>query len=162
MPKCGRSMMLCGMIWPYPTTTIRSALNDCSCSKLSGRRIRSGWNTGRPRSSAALFTGDSATCCPRLFGRSGWVNTAKTECPEETSASSEGTANSGVPRKTTRIKYSRLVPLAVFLELLDLAFDNVPLQRAEVVQEQDAVQMVDFVEQSTRKQFFASNLDRLP
>ena len=57
--------------------------------------------------------------------------------------------------------WPKLIPLAGFLKLLDLAFDDVSLQGAQMIQEENAVQVIDLVEQRTRKQFFASNLNRL-
>src|ERR1035441_1499881 len=72
-------------------------------STASGRRTRSGWETVRPRRSAACFTGDAAAFCPRPLGRSGCVSTAATSWPASTMASSVGTAKAGVPRKIRRI-----------------------------------------------------------
>ena len=51
---------------------------------------------------ARVLTGASLVFCPRPRGRSGCVTTATTEWRERSSASSVGTANSGVPKNTTR------------------------------------------------------------
>ena len=65
--------------------------------------MRSGCSTGRPAASARALTGASDTFCPRPRGRSGCVTTPTTVCGEAaSSASSVGTANSGVPKKTMR------------------------------------------------------------
>src|ERR1035438_3033754 len=103
---------------------------------------------GMPWRIAAAFTGDGISSCLRPFGRSGWVTTRDTACPEETRASSVGTANSGVPRKIMRMGKPResfegrlptarrmpscptwqscgLFPFAGPLELFDFAFDQV-------------------------------------
>jgi hypothetical protein len=47
------------------------------------------------------------------------------------------------------------LPVAVLLELLDAAEDEVALEAAEAVDEEDAVEMVYFVEQGAGEKFFA-------
>ena len=54
---------------------------------------------------AVILTGASVTFCPRPRGRSGWVTTPTTWCGDLIRCSSEGTANCGVPKNTTRIRY---------------------------------------------------------
>ena len=49
---------------------------------------------------AHSFTGVGWSFMPRFLGLSGWLNTPTTWCPAATRASSEGTANSGVPMNT--------------------------------------------------------------
>lgn len=56
-----------------------------------------------PRSSATALTGDGCRVRPRPARASGRVSTATTSWPESSSASSEGTAVSGVPAKTSLI-----------------------------------------------------------
>src|SRR5262249_19203305 len=67
-----------------------------------------GWSTGTPARSASSFTGEAWMCCPRPRGRSGWVTTATTE-PTARHARSEGTENSGVPKKARREATSGLL-----------------------------------------------------
>src|SRR5215471_8184930 len=147
------------MIWPYPTMTMISGAMDRSFSTPSGRRIRSGWNTARPCRRAASLTGDIAIAPPRPFGRSGCVTTSSTECPAAIIRSRVGTANAGVPRKTVR---NRLIPLAGLRQLLDLTFDQVPLQGADVRDEQNPVKVVDLMLHRTGQQIFSRPLEPVP
>ncbi len=67
--------------------------------------------SGTSAASAFCFTGDALTCCPRPRSLSGCVTTPTARlAEEESSASSEGTANSGVPKRTTRMKALEGVP----------------------------------------------------
>ena len=50
-------------------------------------------------SSATDFTGGGVSFFPLPLGLSGWQTIQATLCPEPKSAFSEGTANSGVPKK---------------------------------------------------------------
>ena len=61
---------------------------------------RSGFAMGRPASSARRATSEGTARPCRPTGRSGRVTTSATSKPAESSASSDGTANSGVPKKT--------------------------------------------------------------
>src|SRR6266571_1209853 len=82
---------------------------------MSGRRSRSrtrnapsvgfsGWKIVSSSDSAATFTGGGISVArERPCGASGCVTTATTSNPSPTSARSEGTANSGVPKNATRI-----------------------------------------------------------
>ena len=55
------------------------------------------------REARLYFTGGATACeRERPCGLSGCVTTARTSNPSPSSASREGTANSGVPKKTTR------------------------------------------------------------
>src|SRR6202049_585644 len=66
------------------------------------------------------------------------------------------------PRHSLRRGSSRLqsLPLALFLELFDFSFDEVALEHAEMLQKQDAVQVIDFVAESAGHQVFGANLKR--
>src|ERR1019366_5086637 len=131
-------------------------LSNCA-RNLSLFLIFSGWTTGRPSPSAVRFTGDSASCRPRPLGRSGWVATSFTRKPAATSFSSVGTANCGVPQNTRSIMGA--LPFALLDQLADLAFHNVSLQSADVADIELAVEMVGFVHQRARQQFFSAYLD---
>src|SRR5580658_2640637 len=83
---------------------------------------------------------------------------------------SAGTANSGVPQKTTRIEALSILfgrgnsrqerlPLALFFQFFDFAPDQVALEHAEVLQEQDAVQVIDFVAEGAGHEVFGANLE---
>ena len=64
-------------------------------------------------SSAATFTAGACSCSPRPAGRSGWHTTAATSATP-VSASSEGTAISGVPKKIARMRSHSLTAVVVF------------------------------------------------
>src|SRR5271170_1119227 len=65
------------------------------------------------------------------------------------SASRVGTANCGVPQRTSFIA----LPLASLLQLADAPLDEVALQRAHAEDEEDAVKMVDLMLKGPRQQF---------
>jgi len=72
--------------------------------------------------------------------------TASTEMPGSAeSRRSEGTANSGVPqiRCAWQAPARYGLPLAGLPQFADAAFDQVPFQHAEVLDKQDAVQVID-------------------
>src|ERR1041385_6238325 len=93
---------------------------------------------------------------PRPCGRSGCVTTSSTLNPAAASLSSEGTANCGVPQK---IRFTALFPFAGAHELPDLALDQVALQRADVADEQLAMQMIVFMQKGAGQQSFAGVLE---
>ena len=74
-----------------------------SASTTSGV-IRLASTTGNPSSSALALTGDGSSFLPRPRTASGRVTTSAISFPASTSEVSEGTAKSGVPIKTIRIK----------------------------------------------------------
>src|SRR6266446_6468429 len=114
----------------------------------SGSRTDAGWRTGRPRPIASILTGPGAGGEePLRRGRSGWVTTAAISSPESSRAFNDGTANSGVPMKTKRMAPSgrNEVPVSGSLSLLHLLLDQPPLERAQVLDEETPVQMVDLV-----------------
>ncbi len=53
------------------------------------------------------------------------------------------------------------VPLSGFLKLLDFAADDVPFQRAEVIDEENAVQVIDFVLEGAGQKLLTGKLDAL-
>ena len=132
----------------------------------AGSRTFSGCITGIPAAVAAFFTGENDTSCPRPRGRSGCVYTPKisnSDCASK--CFREGTANCGVPQKTKRILLTAgtpgsapQLPLALFAHLLDLPPDQVALQHAQVLEKQNAVQVIDLVAKGTSQQVFAANL----
>src|SRR4051812_15299626 len=138
---------------------MQSAFVAANSSTTSGRRTRCGWRTSTPRRSADSLTGDRASCWPRPLGRSGWVYTAATSWPALTIRSSVGTANCGVPMKTTRI--AALAPLSEFLHLADLAANEIALQGAHVVDIQGAVEVIRLVLEGSGQQTVCGQLEPL-
>ena len=70
--------------------------------------IRLASTTGNPSSSALALTGEGSSFLPRPRTASGRVITSAISFPASTSEVSEGTAKSGVPINTIRIKVSLL------------------------------------------------------
>jgi hypothetical protein len=77
---------------------------------------------------------------------------------------SEGTANCGVPQNTSRKRFTAPslaqaaeLPLAFFPQFLDLSFDQVALQHAQVLQEKNPIQVIDLMAESPRQQILAAN-----
>ncbi len=77
-----------------------AALNASTTSGV----IRLASTTGNPSSSALALTGDGSSFLPRPRTASGRVTTSAISLPASTSETSEGTAKSGVPINTIRIK----------------------------------------------------------
>ena len=102
MPRRGVASTGSVRIRPYAATTPRSARSAASSARNGSCFSRSGCSTGTPPSIARAFTGASLVFWPRPRGRSGCVTTPTTACADCSSASSEGTANAGVPKKTIR------------------------------------------------------------
>src|SRR5438132_1374372 len=120
----------------------------------AGSLGRSGCSTGTSSASAASFTGGgTAVERERPCGLSGCVTTATTSKPSPSSASSGGTANSGVPKKTTRtLELARRlrrdllqVPRLPLPGLLPFGQQQAALHGAEMVEEQHAVEVIDLV-----------------
>src|SRR5439155_14022522 len=98
----------------------------------------------------------------RRRGRSGCVTAARISCPAPRRARREGTAKSGVPKKTIRMlrpagdqvrpSDGDQVPIPGAHPLLDLSLDEPALQGAEVLDEQPAAQMVDLVVEGAREE----------
>src|ERR1044072_3795920 len=107
-----------------------------------------------PRRSADSFTGDAASAPPRPLARSGWVITNGTSYPAATSFSRVGTANGGVPIKTTRAM-ATLDPIARLREFTHLAADQIPLQRTDVRDVELAVEVVGLMQEGTSEQILA-------
>src|ERR1035438_1320872 len=140
--------------------TMQSGAICCRISCDSGERIFCGWCTGTPAASPVSLTGENETCMPRPLGRSGWVIIAAiSKSGWVRRCSSVGTANRGVPQNTTFIGTKRL-PFAEFPHFLDFALDQVALEHAEVLDEKDAVEVIDFVAERARQQILAANLER--
>src|SRR5580692_925935 len=57
--------------------------------------------------------------------------------------------------------WRRRLPLALFLELLDFAFDEVALQHPEMLDEEDAVEVVNFVAEGASEKILAANFEGL-
>src|SRR5271170_5227341 len=70
----------------------------------------------------------------------------------------DGTANSGVPQKII-LSGTRVLPLAGFFQFADLALDHVALQHAQVSDEEDAVEVIDFVAKRARQHSFAAHFE---
>src|SRR5262245_2121608 len=117
-----------------------------------------------PAAMAASLITELETACPRPRGRSGCVTTASTvKSGWEMRSRRVGRPNSGVPQKTIRIvrTYPDRLPLAGFLQLANTAADHVPADQAEVLDEQDPVQMVGFVAERARQQSLAVHFECL-
>src|ERR1035437_5774397 len=137
---------------------IASGARLSNCARNSSLfLIFSGWATARPSASAVRFTGDSASVMPRPLGRSGWVAISFTRKPAATSFSSVGTANCGVPQNTRSIMGA--LPFTLLDQFADLALHHVSFQGADVADIKLAVEMVGFVHQRARQQFFSAHLD---
>src|SRR5215472_12176570 len=83
-------------------------------------------------------------------------------CPRVISASSVGTANSGVPQKTSLTGVTSAAapsPLSGFLQLANAPLHEVALQGAQVVDEEHTVQMIDLVLHRARQQIVALGLE---
>src|ERR1039458_427400 len=131
---------------------------DSSWARSSGLlRIFSGWVTGRPAACAASLTAGAVSCCVRPVGRSGCETVRATSWPASSSAIREGTANWGVPQKTS----FTALPLARALHFADLAQAQVALESAHAEDEQHAVEVVDLMLQAARKQLFSVLLEPL-
>src|SRR5271170_2168096 len=104
-PNRGSSSIHCGIIRPYATTRIASGRISSSRARNSALfLIFAGCTTSSPCSRAARFTEGTCNSIPRPAARSGCVTTRATSCPAAITASSVGTANSGVPQKTSFIR----------------------------------------------------------
>src|SRR5262249_45631764 len=107
---------------------------------------------------AVCLTGEAASSRPRPLGLSGWVTTNPTWCPLPIKPSRVGTANFGVPAKTSvsgwfmRTKGS--LPLASLYQLLNFALDQISLQGAEMADVQLAIQMICFMQKRARQELF--------
>src|SRR6186713_456311 len=116
-----------------------------------------------PWLSAKAFTGDGCSFMPRPAGRSGWVSTRGISNPAACKRASGTCANSGVPAKTTRIggirRGASSGPLLVAGALQHLGLDAVALQRAQVLDEHLAEQVVHLVLHAHREQAFGVELD---
>src|SRR5437588_5153992 len=168
-PSFGIGSNFAGIICPYAMITTPSGASFRSSVSVSGARIFSGWCTASFAASAASFTAENETLCPRPRGRSGCVITptiSMSGCARR--CLSVGTANEGVPQKTIRIINPlrppggrlRHLPPALFPELLDFPFDQVALQHAEVLHNKNPIQVIDLVAKSPRQQIFPANFKR--
>src|SRR6266436_1077898 len=149
--------------------TMQSGARRCSRSRVSGERIFSGCCRGIFPATAASFTGDAEISWPRPRGRSGCVITAAISmsgCARRWMK--VGTAKCGVPQKTMRMRSVPIVdsgriavevlrfaqddtifegakpsPLALFPELFDFALDQVAFQHAQMLDEENAIKVID-------------------
>src|SRR5262245_21883387 len=53
------------------------------------------------------------------------------------------------------------LPLALLFEFSDFPLDEIALEHAQMLQEEDAVEMVNFVAESPGEEIFAPNFERL-
>src|SRR5271156_5270520 len=109
-----------------------------------------------PAAFAASFTGGASFFSPRPLGLSGWVAARTISWPARNTALNVGTANDGVPQKTSFIPDlpSDSLPLAGLLQLANLAQDQVTLQGAHALEKQNAVQVIDFMLEGPRQKLF--------
>src|SRR5579863_3535481 len=157
-PKCGSASIHGGMILPYATTTIASGAIASNWDRNSGLlRILSGCVTCRPKARAACFTGVGSTICLRPTGLSGCETTSAISCSAACNACKVGTANCGVPQKTS----FTALPRAFALHLANLAQRQIPFQGAHAKDKQHPIEMVDLVLKCPREQLFAVHLEPL-
>lgn len=90
--------------------------------------------TGKPSSSALALTGEGSSFLPRPRTASGRVTTSAISLPASTSEVSEGTAKSGVPINTIRIKNVSPQPKPRRLQIT--AESQVPSPSAITVQQE--------------------------
>src|SRR5713101_3141570 len=91
--------------------------------------------------------------------------TASTVMPGSAiSRRSEGTAKSGVPQKIMRIRRStqRRLPLAGLPQFADAALDQVPFEHAQMLEEEDPIQVIYLMGEGAGEQSFTLHLERLP
>ena len=98
----------------------------------------------------------------RLWGRLAvcW-RTASPPSPGSQPARSLSSCPTKQPNKnlgygSTTHTYSKLLPLSRFLQLLDLSPDDISLERAEVIDEEYAIQMIDLMLERARQQLIAA------
>src|ERR1043166_5585227 len=175
IPRSGSASTAGLRMCPYATTTPRSGRTWRSAARKTSPAGRSGCSTGiRWRSATCLTGGAISVERERPCGWSGWGTTATTRAPAASRApglgapaasraSRLGTAKSGVPKKTMRIGLLGAGglrpqglghPFAAVL-LPEARREQLAFQSAEVVEEEDAVEVVDLVldragEQSAR------------
>src|ERR1700682_1810092 len=171
-PWGGTASSSTGRIWPKAATTRTSGRACLTRSITSGLRTRSGSSTGTPAASAAAATGDRRRLMPRPAGRSGRLITRVTGwCSRR--AWSEGTANSGVPMKATRMW--REPGPGLRLDRRGLGFGRLPdrlggdlgsdfaeaFGAGQAVPEEDAVDVVDLMLEAARQQAVGPHTDVL-
>src|SRR5690349_1871257 len=145
-----------------------SGSSMCSVSTNSVPRGCSGCSTGSPSATAiSLIGGATSVERERPTGRSGCVTSAATSKPSPINAESEGQANVNVPQKRTRT--SELLVAMVMLRdgrrnhrareravtlahLLPFALGRLLLHKAQVVDEQLAVQVIVLVLNAPREE----------
>src|SRR5690349_2701036 len=150
--------------------TKRSGFSAVSSSIVAAAFAFSGCASFRPRSRATRATGGAVSVRPRPAGRSGCAMTSGTSKRASASASSERAANSGVPRKTRRKSAASAAAQArrgggkvgvALLDRLELLLQALAAQDAQAVDEQHAVQVIDFVLHGAGEQSLAIELDAL-
>src|SRR5579862_4051345 len=109
-----------------------------------------------PAAIAVSFTWGTTSCMPRPRGRSGCVTASATSWPARRTAFKVGTANEGVPQKTSFIEG---LPLAGLLYLANPAQDEIALEGAHATEEEDAVEVIDLVLESACEEFDALYLE---
>ena len=114
-PRRGPSSTSRGRMRPYATTSATSAC--CARTHAPNSPVLSfvGCTTGKPELRARTFTAGGVSVRPRPAGLSGWQTTPTTSAIA-CSASSDGTANAGEPKKRAR-KRARANVLAPALRL---------------------------------------------
>src|SRR5260370_14345440 len=114
---------------------------------------------------------------PRRRGRGGGVTATGRECPASTSFSRVGEADGGGAEKTglrgvgiwrefklPNYQIAQLpnpLPLSRLHQFLDLALDEVALERADVRDVELAVQVIGLVQEGARQQLFSGVLEKL-
>src|SRR5512143_2146542 len=143
-----------------------SAARSSACASGVFRLV--GWETGKPRASAACLTALGVSFMPRPACRSGWVSTRAIWCPASASAFRAAAANGGVPAKMRRT-VGRLERCAdrrsvgpVFACLLQkLGFDAVALETGQVIDKHLAQQMIQLMLDAHGQQAVGLQFERL-
>src|ERR1700689_1947469 len=73
----------------------------------------------------------------------------------------DGTANAGVPQKTIRSATARL-PVAGFSQFADFPLNQVPLEHAEMRDEENSIEVVDLVAECAGEQTLAAHFEFFP
>src|SRR5690606_27880339 len=119
----------------------------------------SGCSTSGPSSGVTALTGGGWSVRPGPAGRSGCVTTPTTSCPSPIRARSDGIAKSGVPQNSTLTIAPRG---SLSLQLLPPVQQHLSLERADPIDEEDSVKVVDLVLERSGEEPRGLDPPRLP
>src|SRR5712692_9667858 len=101
--------------------------------------------------------GDFVTAAARAIGLSDDGKDFEIRFCEETLQRGNGKLR----RATETDSQWRRLPLALFPELLDFALDEVALEHAQMLQKEDAIEVIDFMAEGAGKHVFTADFKRL-